>query len=101
MKIAFFSTKMYDREFFDRYNTSHEIIYFDAPLNEQTVNLVKGCKAICAFVNDRITTAVITSLKSNGVELIVFHRAQTPEGLSSPDDPSNGCSNVSNRKDSQ
>ena len=75
MKIAFFSTKMYDREFFDRYNTTHEIIYFDAPLNEQTVNLVKGCKAICAFVNDRMTTAVIVALKSYGVELIALRCA--------------------------
>ena len=75
MKIAFFSAKTYDREFFDRYNTTHEIIYFDAPLNEQTVNLVKGCKAICIFVNDRITSAVITTLKSNGVELIALRCA--------------------------
>ena len=75
MKIAFFSAKTYDREFFDRYNTTHEIIYFDAPLNEQTVNLVKGCKAICVFVNDRITRAVITTLKSNGVKLIALRCA--------------------------
>ena len=75
MKIAFFSTKMYDREFFNRYNTTQEIIYFDAPLNEQTVNLAKDCKAICVFVNDRITRAVIAALKSNGVELIALRCA--------------------------
>ena len=75
MKIAFFSTKIYDREFFDRYNTHHEIIYFEAPLNEQTVNLTNGCKAICAFVNDKITLNVITALKSNGVELIALRSA--------------------------
>jgi len=75
MKIAFFSTKIYDREFFDRYNTSHEIIYFEAPLNEQTVNLANGCKAICAFVNDKITVAVITALKNNGVQLIALRSA--------------------------
>jgi D-lactate dehydrogenase len=75
MKIAFFSTKIYDREFFDRYNTHHEIIYFEAPLNELTVNLAKGCKAICAFVNDKITANVVTALKSNGVELIALRSA--------------------------
>ena len=75
MKIAFFSAKMYDREFFNRYNTTHEIIYFDAPLNEQTVNLAKDCKAICVFVNDRITRVVIATLKSNGVELIALRCA--------------------------
>ena len=75
MKIAFFSTKIYDREFFDRYNTSHEIIYFEAPLNVQTVNLANGCKAICAFVNDKITGAVITALKNNGVQLVALRCA--------------------------
>lgn len=75
MKIAFFSTKIYDREFFDRYNTRHEIIYFEAPLNELTVNLAEGCKAICAFVNDKITANVVTALKSNGVELIALRSA--------------------------
>lgn len=75
MKIAFFSTKVYDREFFDRYNTHHQIIYFDAPLNEQTVNLANGCKAICAFVNDKITANVIKGLKNNGVELIALRSA--------------------------
>ena len=72
MKIAFFSSKMYDREFFDRYNTTHDIIYFDAPLNEQTVNLAHDCNAICAFVNDKITAAVIAGLKENGVQLIAL-----------------------------
>lgn len=63
---------MYDREFFDRYNTTHNIIYFDAPLNEQTVNLAHDCHAICAFVNDKITAAVIAALKENGVQLIAL-----------------------------
>ena len=75
MKIAFFSTKIYDREFFDRYNTSHEIIYFEAPLNEQTVNLANGCKAICAFVNDKLTAVVIAALKNIGVQLIALRSA--------------------------
>ena len=75
MKIAFFSSKMYDREFFDRYNTRHEIIYFDAPLNEQTVNLARDCEVICAFVNDKITATVIAALKANGVRLIALRSA--------------------------
>lgn len=75
MKIAFYSTKIYDREYFDRYNTKHEIIYFDAPLNEQTAKLANGCKAICAFVNDKINALVITALKINGIELIALRSA--------------------------
>jgi D-lactate dehydrogenase len=75
MKIDFFSSKSYDREFFDRYNSRHEIIYFDAPLNEQTVNLANGYTTICAFVNDKITAEVMVGLKNNGVKLIALRCA--------------------------
>ena len=75
MKIAFFSTKEYDREFFDRYVSTHEIIYFEAPLNEQTVNLAAGCEGICAFVNDKLNTAVLSALKKLGIQLVALRCA--------------------------
>lgn len=75
MKIAFFSTKAYDREFFDHYVSTHEIIYFEAPLNEQTVNLAAGCEGICAFVNDKLNTAVLSALKKLGVQLVALRSA--------------------------
>jgi D-lactate dehydrogenase len=70
MKIAFFSTQPYDKEYFDRYNKQHEIIYFDVQLNEQTVNLVNGCTAVCAFVNDQLNASVLTALSKTGVKII-------------------------------
>ena len=75
MKIAFFSTKAYDREFFDRYVSTHEIIYFEVPLNEQTVNLAAGCEGICVFVNDKLNTAVLSSLKKLGIQLVALRCA--------------------------
>jgi len=75
MKIAFFSTKSYDREFFDRYVSTHEIIYFEAPLNAQTVNLAAGCEGICAFVNDKLNTAVLSALKKLGIQLVALRCA--------------------------
>ena len=75
MKIAFFSTKSYDKTYFDRYVSKHEIIYFDAQLNEQTVNLAMGCQAVCVFVNDKLNTSVITSLKALGIQLIALRCA--------------------------
>lgn len=75
MKIAFFSTKSYDRQFFDKYVSTHEIIYFEAPLNEQTANLAAGCNAVCVFVNDKLTTAVIAELKKSGIKLIALRCA--------------------------
>lgn len=70
MKIAFFSTQPYDKEYFERYNKQHEIIFFDAQLNEQTVNLASGCAAICGFVNDQLNASVIKSLAGIGVKII-------------------------------
>jgi D-lactate dehydrogenase len=75
MKIAFFSTKSYDRQFFDKYVTTHEIVYFEAPLNRQTVKLATGCRAVCIFVNDKLDSAVIIELKRLGVQLIALRCA--------------------------
>lgn len=75
MKIAFFSTKSYDREYFDHYVTTHEIIYFEARLNKQTVNLSAGCNAVCVFVNDRLSRNVISELKKIGIQLIALRCA--------------------------
>lgn len=70
MKIAFFSTQPYDKEYFERYNTTHRIKYFEAQLNTETVDLARGCEAICAFVNDQLNAAVIKALADIGVKLI-------------------------------
>ena len=75
MKIAFFSTKSYDREFFDKYVSTHEIIYFEAPLNEQTANLAAGCNAVCVFVNDKLNAVIMAELKKTGVQLIALRCA--------------------------
>ena len=70
MKIAFFSTQPYDKEYFEHHNKQHEITFFDAPLNEQTVNLAKGAEVICAFVNDKLNSAVLKILAGMGIKLI-------------------------------
>lgn len=75
MKIAFFSTQPYDKEYFERYNRQHEIIFFEAQLNEQTVNLAGGCNAICAFVNDQLNATVIKSLSEAGIKIIALRCA--------------------------
>ena len=75
MKIAFFSAQPYDRVFFDRYNTKHDIIYYDAALDAKTVNLAAGCEAVCAFVNDKINAAVIDELASQGIAIIALRCA--------------------------
>lgn len=75
MKIAFFSTKKYDRDYFDKFAANQELIYFDAPLTLLTAKLALGCSAICVFVNDKIDHAVIIELKKMGIGLIALRCA--------------------------
>jgi D-lactate dehydrogenase len=69
MKIALFSSKSYDREYFAKFNGSgnHEITYYEAPLNSDTVNLVQGYDAVCVFVNDKIDRAVLEKLSEQKI----------------------------------
>ena len=49
MKIAFFDTKEYDRELFDKYNKEYgyEIKYYETKLNHETAPLANGYDAVC------------------------------------------------------
>ncbi len=75
MKIAFFNTKSYEQEFFDRFNTVHEIDYLPLQLNEKTSALAAGHEAVCVFVNDKINKETIRLLKAVGVRLIALRCA--------------------------
>lgn len=75
MKVAFFSTQPYDKEYFERYNKQHDIVFFEAQLNEQTVNLAKGCDALCAFVNDQLNATIIGLLAEVGIKIIALRCA--------------------------
>ena len=77
MKIAFYSTKSYDREFMDRANESfrHDISYFDTALTPQTVVLAQDHEAVCIFVNDEANAEVLDKLKEVGVRLVALRSA--------------------------
>src|SRR5829696_4962375 len=77
MKIAFFSTQPYDREFFTTHNQTHgfELQFFDLALSTQTVSLAKDVDAVCVFVNDKVDADVITQLKQQGVKFIALRCA--------------------------
>lgn len=74
-KIAFFDTKPYDRVWFDKLNTSYEIIYFENKLTPQTARLADNCGAVCAFVNDTIDKTVINLLAECGVKVLAMRCA--------------------------
>jgi D-lactate dehydrogenase len=75
MKIAFFNTKSYEQEHFDRENSKHQITYFAVPLSEKTAKLAEGHEVACAFVNDQINALTIAGLKASGVRLIALRCA--------------------------
>ncbi len=77
IKIAFFDTKPYDQESFNVVNKDfgYEIKYFKNHLNPDTVSLAQGYDVVCAFVNDDLSQPVVTSLKSQGVQLIAMRCA--------------------------
>jgi len=77
MKIAFFSTKSYDKEYFDSSNKEfqHSISYFEPSLNNETTTLAIGNDAVCVFVNDKLDANVIEKLKEIGVKLIALRCA--------------------------
>ena len=75
MKVAFFSVHSYDKEYFNRYNNEHELIFFEAALDEQTTNLAAGCQTVCVFVNDKLNPAVLSQLSKQGVRLVALRCA--------------------------
>lgn len=77
MKVAFFSTKDFDREYFEKFNDPelHEITFFEAPLNSETCNLAQNFQAVCVFVSDRVNRITIERLKGFGVRLIALRCA--------------------------
>ena len=77
MKVAFFSTKSYDRQSFNNYlhNSSHEFTYFEPKLDHNTVALANGFDVICSFVNDHLDSKILTKLSEMGIKSIVLRCA--------------------------
>ncbi|MFD1628679.1 2-hydroxyacid dehydrogenase [Pseudopedobacter beijingensis] len=77
MRVAFFSTKSYDKEYFKKHSRryKHDIIFYETSLSEKTVNLAEGCEAVCVFVNDHIDENTITALSKIGIKGILLRCA--------------------------
>ena len=74
-RIAFFDTKPYDKEWFDRENRDFEITYFESRLGPHTAKLADGFDAVCAFVSDDISAEVIDKLVQSGVSVLAMRCA--------------------------
>ena len=77
IKVAFFDTKAYDKPSFEHYGQLHDMQFrfLETKLNEDTVELARGCDAVCVFVNDTVNAKVIGQLHEMGVKLIALRSA--------------------------
>lgn len=77
MKIVFFSSKPYDRQFFDEANQSYgfELVYFEHQLSSHTDVSNLSANAVCVFVNDTLNRQVLSALHQRGINLVVLRCA--------------------------
>lgn len=77
MKIAFFSSKPYDKIFFEAENKNYgfELNFYETHLGPHIVNAIEDEQAVCVFVNDKVNRQVIEILAKKGVKIIALRCA--------------------------
>lgn len=80
MKILFFGTKSYDKEFFEKLENSGvyhdiDIDFIEPNLTPETAKLADGYEAVCAFVNMDLSAKTMDILKNCGVKLVLMRCA--------------------------
>lgn len=77
MKIAFYSTKPYDRIWFEPLGREYgfDIHFIEAACNQETVFMAKGYDAVCIFVNDHVSADMIGELYEMNVKAILLRSA--------------------------
>jgi len=73
MKTIVYSTHGFDKSFIESAaGIHHELIYTEEPLNESSVHLAEGCKAIVLFTGDLATADVLGKLRALGIRFIAL-----------------------------
>lgn len=77
MKISFFSTKPYDKIWFEPLSKQYgiNIKFLEPKLDIDTVSLAKGSDLVCVFVNDIIDREVIIQLSNLNIKGILLRCA--------------------------
>ena len=76
MKMALYSTKNYDRKYFELVNVKYgfQLEFFDFQLNERTAKMAEHCDVVCIFVNDDGSRKVLEKLTALGVKIIALRK---------------------------
>ena len=76
MKIAVFSTHKFEKDFLQHAASGrHELLLLEPTLTLTTASLAQGCEAVCIFVNDDGSAAVIKKLAAMNVKYLVLRSA--------------------------
>ncbi len=77
MRITFFSTHAFDRQFFDEANRTrgHDLEFLEPRLTPATAALAREAAVVCAFVNDQLGAEVLGRLASTGTRMIALRSA--------------------------
>jgi D-lactate dehydrogenase len=77
MNLAVFSTKPYDKEYFEKFKNEYDIkiSYYETSLKPNTAKLTKDFDAVCVFVNDVINKKTVEIIAKKGVKLIALRCA--------------------------
>ncbi|MGL4602361.1 MAG: 2-hydroxyacid dehydrogenase [Plesiomonas sp.] len=77
MNIAVFSSKQYDRKFFNLVNQSFNfnLDFFDFKFDAKTARMAEGADVVCIFVNDTADREAIQILAQQGIKLIALRCA--------------------------
>ncbi|MBX3386373.1 MAG: 2-hydroxyacid dehydrogenase [Phycisphaeraceae bacterium] len=77
MKVAVYSTRSYERPFFERANTDHKhsVTYLEPRLTTGSAVLANGYPAVSVFVDDDASAAVLRILHAGGTRLLALRSA--------------------------
>lgn len=77
MKITFFSSQPYDKQFFTAINKNYgfELDFYETHLGPHIVHAIQNTTIICVFVNDKLNREVLQALKEKGVKIIALRCA--------------------------
>ncbi|HUH08610.1 MAG TPA: 2-hydroxyacid dehydrogenase [Egibacteraceae bacterium] len=77
MRVAVCSAKPYDKWSLEAANIEHghDLVFLEPRLTPDTVSLVEGFPAVCAFVNDELSAEVLERLARAGTKLIALRSA--------------------------
>jgi D-lactate dehydrogenase len=75
--VAFYDTKSYDREYFERAAEGKELRchFHEFRLTSETAASVNGAQAVCVFVNDRLDAKCLQQIHTAGVRLVALRCA--------------------------